>query len=490
MTLLNRKWFRYLLLGLAAMCSCGLFLALGAQIGGGGFPLDDAWIHQTFARTLAETGRWSFQGKELSGGSTGPLYGILLSALYLLGVEPIWGTYAIGCLLLWAAAVTASELAEEVFPGRIWVPAAAGMLIATEWHLVWAALSGMETMLLIVLSLSVFCVLCREHPSWTLLGLLIGVTVWIRPDGITLLGPAGVMLLLGVRHKRITGRQIMIFCASFSAIAAGYFFFNWVVAGDLWPNTFYAKQAEYASAREGLFLLRYLRLSKQFLTGIGASLVPGLIIETYLLIKRRGWALLTGAIWVLGYIGIYAWRLPVDYQHGRYLMPAMPMAFLLGALGLIDIWEMPEASWITLVVKKAWGISAVAIALVFLVLGARAYGMDLAVINSEMVATAKWVSLNTAPGSVIGAHDIGALGYFSQRKILDLAGLVTPDVIPFIRNEDELKNYLSNEGVDYLVTFPSWYPDLTSGLEIVYQADSPYTVKFGMDNMTVFRWRQ
>jgi hypothetical protein len=67
---------------------------------------------------------------------------------------------------------------------------------------------------------------------------------------------------------------------------------------------------------------------------------------------------------------------------------------------------------------------------------------------------------------------------------------VTPDVIPFIRNEDELKNYLSNEGVDYLVTFPSWYPDLTSGLEIVYQADSPYTVKFGMDNMTVFRWRQ
>jgi hypothetical protein len=26
---------------------------------------------------------------------------------------------------------------------------------------------------------------------------------------------------------------------------------------------------------------------------------------------------------VIGYLGLYAWRLPVIYQHGRYVIPAM-----------------------------------------------------------------------------------------------------------------------------------------------------------------------
>ena len=42
---------------------------------------------------------------------------------------------------------------------------------------------------------------------------------------------------------------------------------------------------------------------------------------------------------------------------------------------------------------------------------------------------------NTPPDALIAAHDIGAVGYFGQRRLLDLAGLVSPEVIPFIRDE-------------------------------------------------------
>ena len=44
----------------------------------GGFPLDDAWIHQTYARSLAQTGKWEFlPGQSSAGGSTSPLWSML-----------------------------------------------------------------------------------------------------------------------------------------------------------------------------------------------------------------------------------------------------------------------------------------------------------------------------------------------------------------------------------------------------------------------------
>jgi hypothetical protein len=124
----------------------------------------------------------------------------------------------------------------------------------------------------------------------------------------------------------------------------------------------------------------------------------------------------------------------------------------------------------------------------FLVIGRRAYASDVCMINGEMVDAALWLEKETAPGSLIAAHDIGAIGYWSDRPILDLAGLVTPEVIPFIRDEAELGRFIRARDADYLVTFPSWYPDLTSAewLRLVYRTDCAITRERGGDNMAVY----
>jgi hypothetical protein len=106
-----------------------------------------------------------------------------------------------------------------------------------------------------------------------------------------------------------------------------------------------------------------------------------------------------------------------------------------------------------------------------------------------MVRTAQWVEQNVPADAQLAVHDIGALGYYVQNPILDLAGLTTPEIVPFIRDEARLAEYLDSNSVDYLITFPSFYPQLTSQAELVFEAGPQASQPQFDEDMQVLRWR-
>jgi len=195
-------------------------------------------------------------------------------------------------------------------------------------------------------------------------------------------------------------------------------------------------------------------------------------------------------LWWLGYTIIYSSLLPVAYQHGRYEMPAMPVFLFLGSWGsleyIVKFWR--KRYW--RVVMKAVPASILIIWLAFIIIGAGAYSDDVGVIQSEMVKTAQWIAKNTPENTLVAAHDIGALGYWGNRSIIDLAGLVSPEVVPFIRDEAKLAQYLDSQHADILMTFPKWYLSLQNGKNIIYQSDDAFTKKETGENMTVYSWRK
>jgi hypothetical protein len=478
----------YGILGLVSLLACAGFLVISQLNAGLGFPLDDAWIHQTFARNFAGSLTWSFQLGTPSGGSTGPLWGLMLSLFHLTGVNIVLGTHFLGFLLLWACSIIIFKIGRNLFPTNHLAALLLGSIVAVEWHLVWSALSGMETILLIFISLIVFYWILEQKENWWLPGLLIGISIWIRPDGLTLIGP----ILLYLITRKDSPRKALIngvaFFGCIVLIAGPYFVFNYYVAGDFWPNTFYAKQAEYAVLRQASLFSRFTNLSQQLVTGIGSILVPGVLIEILNIFHKKDWKRMGILIWAIGYIGVYALRLPVVYQHGRYVIPAMPVFLLLGSAGLLRWIEIRSEKMWKRILSASWSGVAAIVALIFYGLGARAYAFDVGVIETEMVRVAHWVEENTPETAVIGAHDIGGLGYFGDREILDLAGLVSPDVIPFIRDEEQLAEYLDERGADYLITFPSWYPALVKDLQPIFESGGEYSERFDMDQMTVYRW--
>ncbi len=166
----------------------------------------------------------------------------------------------------------------------------------------------------------------------------------------------------------------------------------------------------------------------------------------------------------------------------------MPIYFIWGFSGMIWWLSAGQPSRWQRIIGRVWAASSALILVAFLWLGARAYARDVAFIETEMVAVANWVATETETDALIAAHDIGALGYFGGRPLLDLAGLVSPDVIPFIRDEDRLAAYLDSHRAEYLVTFPGWYPALVRRSSPVYQTGGSYSAELGGENMAVYRW--
>ena len=137
-----------LILAGAAIMGAGIYLIADALIYRIGFPLDNSWIHQTYPRNLALHGQWAFQLGHPSAGSTAPLWTFILALGFWLGLAPYFWTYLIGGLTLFFGLgvfteATARSLLSIYRPRIPWV----GLFFVAEWHFLWAAMSGMETLL-------------------------------------------------------------------------------------------------------------------------------------------------------------------------------------------------------------------------------------------------------------------------------------------------------------------------------------------------------
>jgi hypothetical protein len=451
-----------------------------------GFPLDDSWIHLTYARNLAEHGQWAFRLGEQSAGSTSPLWTALLSIGFLIGLGPYVWTYLAGWAVLTLLAVYADNLARKLVTSyRSRIPWA-GLFFVFAWHLTWSAVSGMETLLHGLIILAVLGALMSGSRRYLTLGLLTGLSVWVRPDGLTLLGPIIFVALLSEKTWHLRGEAVWKTLIGFGSLVLPYVLFNLALSGNAMPNTFYAKQAEYGSFWESK---PFLERISDYLAPIFASpflvLIPGAVLWLVKRIRAQEWGTLASLLWVLGYIGIYFLSLPA-YQHGRYIIPALPVMYLWGIAGVLDIILSPEANRRLVFV---WQAIAVVLSLAFTFLGARQNADDVRWVETEMVATAKWVNQNLPSDARLAVHDIGALGFYVQNPVVDMAGLITPEVVPFIRDETRLAQYLDSNSVDYLISFPSFYPELTSQRELVFEAGSGLQMGELGESIGVYRWK-
>jgi tetratricopeptide (TPR) repeat protein len=75
------------------------------------------------------------------------------------------------------------------------------------------------------------------------------------------------------------------------------------------------------------------------------------------------------------------------------------------------------------------------------------------------VAAGEWINKNTPPDAVVATHDIGAIEFYGRRKLVDMVGLVSPEIINKMKAGfiGYLNNYLIEKKADYVVTLRNWF---------------------------------
>ncbi|NDJ77192.1 MAG: hypothetical protein GYB65_13130 [Chloroflexi bacterium] len=524
---------RDLLIGLVAAVGVVVYVIAAISMDEAGFPLDDSWIHQTYARNLAEHGEWAFIPGEPSVASTSPLYTVLLSIGYVLRIPFMVWTFALGVLALAGGGWIGVRVAERLFPDLRTVGLWTGLALVLVWHLVWAASSGMETMLFATLSLAVVGLTWRELPEretsdrpvdafkrGAVLGLVGALLTLTRPEGVGLVGLAGLFVLLAWPYGSLRDgwRTYVAWGAGVSlgwlVGVAPYVAVNYNLSGDLLPNTSAAKQAENAPARELPLLERYGRMLLPLSAGGQLLLLPGVVMALARLFhrirhgERTAVLLLLPLAWIVMDVSAYAIRLPAPYQHGRYVIPILPHIVLYGVGGTLLIVKAGQRTPLRRVLSRSLALSTLLIMVPFWVIGARAYGRDVRIINTEMVKTAKWIRDNpelVPEDELLAVHDIGAVGYYAPRPILDLAGLVSPEVVPIILDHEALMGLLRVRCARYLMVLPDQLPaepddhrlgpveyDAAQNKNVaqpLFITNEPYAPDAGGGNMAIYQLR-
>jgi len=482
--------------------------------GQGGVPLDDAWIHFQFARNLARGDGLSFNPGQPTSGSTAPLWTLLLAGVYLVGGRfPIAGQLLSGACFLAALAATYA-LGKRLTDNR-WAAWLAGVIAATNGRFVWAGLSALETCLFATLSLLAINAHLHDritHRYRLCTAALFGLAALSRPEGYLLFALALADYVWGSTSRntfhvsRLTFHvlRFLLPTALFTAIVLPYLTFSLRTSGHVLPNTYHAKaildfrpDLDFLSVAARYLILDNPLLLPFYVLGVGVLLRSALnrgrsATRPYLL-----------SLWSVGLPLVYAFLHAVLYQHGRYLIPLIPCNSVIGIVGLL------EARRLTFQHRHRWRISQTTLAAMvglFVIAGtgwrlptmARLYAQNVDNINEMHVALGRWAAEHTPPDAVLALNDIGAITYISERPVVDLAGLVTPEVVPLLRAPDRdarLAEFMAERAVQYVIIFPDWFPDLAARsdlLEPLHQVRLERNTICGGQTMVVYRahWRR
>jgi hypothetical protein len=452
--------------------------------GAAGFPLDDSWIHLHFARNLAEGAGFAYNPGTPVAGSTAPLWTLLLAA----GAWGVGASLAMAKTLGVAAAVAAALLLRRTAlawgAGR---GAALAAAIALSWSgpFAWGALSGMEVTLAALLVTAALWALAHERLGLT--ALAGGLAALARPEAVVLLP---FLALAG----RPTARRLALFAVIVVLVLVPFALFCWATTGTPVPSTASAKV-------EGGILgwligirepARPVAFSVEWLAWLIRThpLLP-LALPAIVLAWRRRRALAVVGVVLLAHPIAMAVLAPYrgpGFQEGRYSIHLLPVALLVVAVA----WTAPVGTaprWAALL--SPLRMLYLAVALVALVPASERYAWGVQNINAMQVHLGHWVNAHLPRGATLAVNDIGAIAYVSRRPVLDLMGLVTPEIRPYRREgERGVLRFIAERCPDAVIVFPTWFPQLAERREVfvpVYRVQLARNEVSGGPEMVVYR---
>ncbi len=80
-------------------------------------------------------------------------------------------------------------------------------------------------------------------------------------------------------------------------------------------------------------------------------------------------------------------------------------------------------------------------------------------INDQHLAVASWINENISENDKLAAQDVGAIGYFTKRQVIDLTGLVSPEFYPLQKDQSLVWKEARKQGANFFIIYTRLNPD-------------------------------
>ncbi|MBW2273277.1 MAG: hypothetical protein JRG96_08395 [Deltaproteobacteria bacterium] len=444
------------------------------------FFLDDAMIYLQYAKNIASGEGWTFNPGANDHASTSALMPVVMSLFFRVADST---ESVLHSLKVFEALTTA--LGVSLFYRLLCVagirPLAAALAVAfmlssrsvAAYHF----FAGMETSLyLVFISATLLAFHARRLYA---VGALTGVLYLIRPDAI-LVGP--ILSLLDLYLHRSQGVRAWLSRwwapgALALAVVAPWWIYFLVSKGSMLPASGEVKLLTASNWGAYWTKLPYILRESRYCLAMGA-------IGALALADRRSpifAILLPCAGLVLLYVVLGMPKAP------WYYLPFALAFFTLVAVGFDEISDkLLRRSW------QNWG----AVALVLVVyLGASSTGVQQILSRGEFFATgtrkldggygeaARWIARNTHPDVTVAAGAIGYVGFHADRHIVDMVGLVEPDIARANAAGDSMYWYREHRP-DYVIRMLVYAQPLEAHYRLLQVFGDP---RFGNQRVGVFQ---
>lgn len=413
---------------------------------------DDECIVFQYSKNISNGHGWTFNPGMTINGCTSVLYPLLLACLSSLGFTipsvALWVTlFFLAC----CGIVSYFLLKQNGYPVAAYL--APPLII---FHTILLLSLGLETTMALCLAfLSLYFYFQKQYSVTTA---LLAITVLTRPDSMLL---AGILFLHYLSNTgKIPWRQLFLFIL----LLLPWTIFSLITFQSIFPNTLYAKNIQ------GLmeYVVFYQRLAERVIDPMPMSfIVPVFFKRLFLLFfivliiggmlkiffenKKKNKHELLGILllWGVLHIAVYIY-LRIPYYYRWHIAPVAVIYCIVAAVSVESL---------TSFLKKQIRVFIIILLLGVLLIPEISIHLYYVTHDSKIrnrvtfyYEAAKWFKKNIPPSATIGAEEVGVLGYFSDRPIIDMAGLVTPGVTHHISLNDSCWS-VRYYRPDYLIRF-------------------------------------
>jgi arabinofuranosyltransferase len=381
--------------------------------------LDDALIYARYIRNALQGQGLVFNPGEHINALTAPLYSALTLLAAWLSFGHVLFAESVLFVIFFSAAASLAE----------WLAPWSGLLIASSTYFYYCI--GMETALFLLLLVLLVILYLERQDNW--IPLTSFLLLLVRLEGGALVVVIAFLMLRERRFPPLRSYGLPVL------IVAAYLLFNFNYYGPLIPSSGVAKLVQAHSGLWGKWPTAFLRVPPQLYYSfkVSAYLVPLALI----FVPLGMWKVRTTRInHVLVPFGLILASFYVFTNIPNYHWYYAPFIFFILLYGCLGVPQSKPASVIAvLVIVQCFTVASYK--------GVRSPS------NYPYKDAGLWLEQNTPKNATVAALETGAIGWYSNRYIVDVLGLTTPINVVYLEHHD-FYSWLNQEKPDYVVMHP------------------------------------